>query len=105
MGTTLAGWVNLALLWRGTRRFGAEIAVDERLAHRWPRILAASLVMGAIILGLAEAQVAYAPDWRVAGLIVIVALGALSFAAAALALGAVRPGDLRAALRRTPPDR
>ncbi|MDH3666837.1 MAG: murein biosynthesis integral membrane protein MurJ [Paracoccaceae bacterium] len=105
LGTTLAGWVNLALLWRGAQRFGTGVAVDERLAHRWPRILGASLVMGAIILGLAEAIAAIAPDWRIAGLIVIVALGALSFAAAAWTLGAMRPGDLRAALRRTPPDR
>ena len=67
IGTTVAGWVNLVLLWRGARRFDGAVAMDARLAARWPRILAASLVMGALVLGLAEAQAAMLPDWRVLG--------------------------------------
>ncbi|MGD8310773.1 MAG: lipid II flippase MurJ, partial [Chromatiales bacterium] len=103
IGTTAAGWVNLALLWRGARGFGDGVAVDARLAHRWPRILAASLAMGALVLALAELQAAALPGWRVAGLAVIVAAGAAGFAAAAAALGAVRLGDIRAALSRRRP--
>ena len=38
VGTTVAGWVNLVLLWRATRGFGDEVAIDARLAARWPRI-------------------------------------------------------------------
>ena len=100
LGTTLAGWVNLALLWRGARRFGDEIAVDARLAQRFPRMLGASLVMGALVLAVAEAQAVLAPDARVAGLVLVVLVGALSYAAAAAALGAVRLQDLRDAIRR-----
>ena len=100
LGTTLAGWVNLALLWRGARRFGDEIAVDARLAQRFPRMLGASLVMGALVLAVAEAQAVLAPDARVAGLVLVVLVGALSYAAAAAALGAVRLQDLRDAMRR-----
>ena len=100
VGTTLAGWVNLALLWRGAQRFGDEVAVDSRLAERLPRILAASLIMGAVVLALAEAQAALLPQWHVAGLVVIVLAGGLSYSAAAAALGAVRRQDLRDALRR-----
>ena len=100
VGTTLAGWVNLALLWRGARRFGDAVTVDARLAARAPRILAASLIMGALVLALAEAQAAWLPEWRVAGLAAIVLCGAVSYAAVAAALGAVRRQDLRDALRR-----
>ncbi len=46
IGTTAAGWVNLALLWRGMRRLDGEVGIDERLARRAPRMLAAALAMG-----------------------------------------------------------
>jgi len=103
VGTTVAGWVNLALLWRGARGFGDGVVIDARLAHRWPRILAAALAMGALMLALAEVQAALLPGWRVAGLAVIVAAGAAGFAAAAAALGAIRLADVRAALSRRRP--
>jgi len=100
IGTTVAGWVNLALLWRGARRFGADMHVDERLAHRAPRMLAASLAMGALVLGLAEAQELWLPEWRAAGLGAIVVLGAVAYLAVAAALKAFRPADLRTAVSR-----
>ena len=100
VGTTVAGWVNVVLLWRGARGLGGEIAIDDRLARRWPRILAASLAMGALVLGLAEAQAALLPGWRAPGLVLIVAAGAVCYAAAALALGAFRLSEVRAAMSR-----
>jgi putative peptidoglycan lipid II flippase len=100
VGTTVAGWVNLVLLWRATRGFGDEVAIDARLAARWPRILGASLAMGALVLGLAEAQAAFLPGWRAPGLVLIVVAGALGYAAAAAALGAFRLADVRAAMSR-----
>ena len=100
VGTTVAGWVNLVLLWRATRGLGGEVAIDARLAARWPRILAASLAMGALVLGLAEAQAALLPDWRTAGLALIVVAGAVAYAAAAAALGAFRPSEVREAMWR-----
>jgi putative peptidoglycan lipid II flippase len=100
VGTTVAGWVNLGLLWRGARKFGGAVAIDDRLAARWPRILAASLAMGALVLGLAEAQAAMLPDWPAIGLGVIVLAGAAGYAIAAAALGAFRLSDIRAAMSR-----
>ncbi len=100
VGTTVAGWVNLVLLWRATRGFGDEVAIDARLAKRWPRILAASLAMGVLVLGLAEAQAAMLPGWRAPGLVLIVVAGAVGYAAAAAALGAFRLREVRAAMSR-----
>jgi putative peptidoglycan lipid II flippase len=99
-GTTIAGWVNLALLWRGARQFGDAVTIDARLAARWPRMLGASLAMALLVSGLAEAQAALLPGWRAVGLVVIVAVGAAGYAAAAAALGAFRPSDIRAAMSR-----
>jgi putative peptidoglycan lipid II flippase len=99
-GTTIAGWVNLALLWRGARQFGDAVTIDARLAARWPRILGASLFMGVLVLGLAEAQSAMLPGWRTAGLALIVVTGAVAYAAAATAFGAFHLSDIRAAMSR-----
>jgi len=100
VGTTVAGWVNLVLLWRATRGFGDEVAIDARLAARWPRILGASLAMGALVLGLAEAQAALLPGWRALGLVLIVAAGGVAYAAAAAAFGAFRLSEVREAMSR-----
>jgi putative peptidoglycan lipid II flippase len=100
VGTTVAGWVNLVLLWRATRGFGGEVAIDARLAARGPRILAAALAMGALVLGLAEAQAALLPGWRAPGLALIVVAGAVGYAATAAALGAFRLREVREAMSR-----
>lgn len=102
VGTTLAGWVNLALLWRGARRFGPEIVLDARLARRLPRIVLASAVMGLAVLGMAEAQQTLLPGWHTAGLAMIVMAGGALYFAAAAALGGFSPADLRAAMSRGP---
>ncbi|MEM8755092.1 MAG: murein biosynthesis integral membrane protein MurJ, partial [Pseudomonadota bacterium] len=46
LGTTLAGWLNLALLWRGARRFGDACRPDDRLSRRLPRLALAAAAMG-----------------------------------------------------------
>jgi len=101
IGTSLAGWVNLALLWRGARRFGPEIAIDPRLASRWPRIMGAALVMGLAVLALAELQAAALPGWRLSGMMAIVGAGAMIYLAVATALKAFHLSDIRAAMRRS----
>ena len=100
VGTTAAGWVNLALLWRGARRLGPGIAVDGRLRARAPRIALAALAMGAVVLGLAELMAATMPGQQVAALGAVVIAGGLAYALIAAAAGAVRPSDLRNALSR-----
>lgn len=100
LGTTLAGWANLALLWRGVRRLDAEICIDARLAKRMPRIVAASIAMGGVVATLAWAQAEWVPDLRIPAFIGIVAVGMAVYAALAVLTGAFRPSDLRASLRR-----
>ncbi len=102
LATTIAGWTMVLQLWHGTRRMGPEARFDDRFRSRLPRILAASLIMGAalwfgmVLLGAALGL----PTWRYAALAALVALGILTYAAAAFALGAARLSDLKSALRR-----
>ena len=100
VGTVLAAWANLALLWRGARALGAEIAPDARLRARLWRMLAASLAMGGIVLVLVEVfgRGTGTPAWLV--LTVAVAGGVAAYAGIAVAIGAFRPGEIRAALGR-----
>lgn len=102
LGTTVAGWVMLAQLWLGTRPMGAAAAPDARLKRALPRILAACLVMGAVLLlGRHLLRDALAADvLRYGALAALVGLGLASYGAAVLGVGALRPTDIRAALRR-----
>jgi putative peptidoglycan lipid II flippase len=102
LGTTVAGWVMLAQLWLGTRPMGAAAAPDARLKRALPRILAACLVMGAVLLvGRHLLRDALTTDLlRYGALAALVGLGLASYGAAVLGVGALRPTDIRAALRR-----
>jgi len=100
IGTSVAGWVNLALLWLGARGFGDAVAVDARLAARWPRMVGAALAMYVILLAIEEARAAWLPDGRTIGLLAAVALGLAAYLGAAAALGAFRLADIRAAMSR-----
>ncbi len=102
VGTSVAGWVMLVLLWRGTRKFGAAAAMDARLRHVLPRILGSSLVMGAVVWGVAFAL----QDWlhtagiRTLALAIVVGAGMMTYALAAMASGAMTLSDLRRYIRR-----
>jgi putative peptidoglycan lipid II flippase len=102
LGTTLAGWIMLYQLWRGTRPMGDAAAADARLRRALPRIAAACLVMAAVLAGTAQllAGPLADPGWRYAALAALVAACMASYALAALAFGAIRPPDVRAAMRR-----
>ncbi|TYO89201.1 putative peptidoglycan lipid II flippase [Oceanicella actignis] len=102
LATTAAGWLNLLLLWRGARAFGGAAEPDARLRRRAPRLAAASALMGLGAAGMATAAAPWleAPGWRYAALAGLVAASAALYGAAAWALGAMRPAELRAALRR-----
>ncbi len=52
LGTTLAAWGQLALLWIGSRRLGEAVRVDAGLKKRALRMLLVALSMGALLLGL-----------------------------------------------------
>ena len=81
---------------------GEAAAPDTRLKRALPRILAACLVMGAVLLlGRHLLREALAADLlRYGALAALVGLGLASYGAAVLGVGALRPTDIRAALRR-----
>ena len=102
LATTVSGWTMVLQLWLGTRKMGDEARFDDRFRHRLPRIIAASAIMGAALMA-AELLLGPAigtPGWRYAALAALVATGIAAYALSALALGAMRLSDLKAALRR-----
>lgn len=102
LGTTVAGWIMAAQLWRGTRAYGDAAQFDARLRHRLPRILVASAIMGVVtwgaIWGLGD--MLYQPRTRYLALLALVVAGMASYAAAAMSLGVFRRAELRAGFRR-----
>ncbi len=98
--TTLAGWVMVAQLWWGSRRMGAEVLLDARFRQRFPRIVLASVVMGAVLWGAnwAMAAMLEAQLWRILALIILISVGIISYFGTGAAIGAFRLADF-AALR------
>lgn len=99
----VSAWLNAGLLALTLKRRG-QLAPDTRLSRRGPRIVAASLVMGA---GLYGGMLALAP-WlagagtsRTAALALLVGLGLGAFGILAQVLGAAHWRDLKG-LRRRP---
>ncbi|MEL6913933.1 MAG: murein biosynthesis integral membrane protein MurJ [Pseudomonadota bacterium] len=105
IGATVAGWGMAGLLWRGTRAMGAAARLDARVRARVPRIVAASVLMGAVLLTAAWAleDALLREGWRYLALAALLLAGAGSYAAAGQALGAFRFAELRAGLRRSAP--
>lgn len=101
-GMTLSAWAMAGLLWLGSRRMGEAARPDARLLARLWRIVAAALVMvlalRLLMLGLEGWLLA--PGWRYAALALLVVPGAGVYFATGFAIGAFRPGELRAAMRR-----
>jgi putative peptidoglycan lipid II flippase len=102
LATAIAAWLNAALLARGLIRRG-HWRLDARLRRRAPRTVLAALIMAA---GVGAAMVAlgdFASRGTLPAILTLAALvtgGAALFAAAALVLGAARPSEARALLRR-----
>jgi putative peptidoglycan lipid II flippase len=104
LATTLGGWLNAGLLFATLVKRGQFVA-DARIKRAVPRILLASLVMGAALFAIAP----YLAPWLAApttALLRFSALGALVggglvvYALSALVLGAVDIGQFRRLLRR-----
>jgi len=88
--TSTAGWINaLSLLWLLHRR--AHFRLDARCRSRIPRILAAAMLMGAVLVALGIPLAPYfgaSQVVRLAALVALIAAGLGAFAIFALALGA-----------------
>jgi len=105
LATALSAWLNAGLLAGALFRRGF-LALDSRLKARLPRVALASLVMGIglwALAGVLEPWFDAALWWRVAGLALLVSSGMVLYGALALALGALRPADLKALRRTAPP--
>jgi putative peptidoglycan lipid II flippase len=100
--TSAAGWVNALLLIHMLRRRG-HFALDRRARRSLPRMLAAAIGMGALLLAL---QPLLAPAlagglaMRVFALAILVGAGLVAFAVLALALGVAPWGEVRRRLLR-----
>lgn len=104
LATSLTGWINALLLARGLAKRG-HFRIDARARKRiWP-MLAASLTMGAALVGLAGLL----DDWfagpehlRIAALALVVAAGLAVYGLGAQLMGAMDLRELKGLLRRPP---
>lgn len=104
LATSLAAWVNAALLAGALSRRGL-FTLDQRSRTRLPRIVLSATVMGGLLLAgswlvrqnYAENAGFLAAAW---GLLLLVAGGAASYFAIAHATGAMRLGELKSMLKR-----
>jgi putative peptidoglycan lipid II flippase len=104
MATSIAAWVNAALLGVTLSRRGFYV-MDERLQARLPRIILSGLVMGGLLLVAARVLSGNYADgagftaglWALA---ILVAGGIASYFLAAHATGAMRFGEFRSMLKR-----
>lgn len=102
IATSVSAWVMVGQLWLGSLKMGDAARFDDRFRQRLPRIIAASLVMGAILWAgakLLEPALA-TPGLRSLALLALVLAGIVSYFATAAAIGAMSIADLKSALRR-----
>nr|WP_277998512.1 murein biosynthesis integral membrane protein MurJ [Sphingomonas liriopis] len=101
LATAIASTVNVVLLYRTLRRRD-QFVPDMQLKRRAPRLAIAALLMGVVMYFLNDL---FAPYTTGAGLArwgamaVLVGTGALVYAAAVFATGALRPADIRQLIR------
>ena len=101
-GATLAGWAMLGCLWWGSRKFGEAARFDAKLRAKSWRIALASLMMGAAIWAAATLlePMLQITGWRVIALIIILAVGGVSYVISGLLTGAFTFVELRRLVRR-----
>jgi putative peptidoglycan lipid II flippase len=104
IATTLGGWLNAMLLWRGLARRG-HFALDARCRSSLPRIVLASLAMGGLLVVLGDLLGPWlGPDsslvTRSTALATLIGAGGSIYFAVAFGLGVLRREMIRSALSR-----
>ncbi|MFZ5962310.1 murein biosynthesis integral membrane protein MurJ [Thalassococcus sp. BH17M4-6] len=104
IATTVAGWIMVAQLSIGGRRFGEVARFDARFRRRAWRICLASVIMGVVMWGT---LVLLGPLFAVTGLrylalLALLVVGTISYGLAGQSIGAFRLSEFRNALRRKP---
>src|SRR6056297_1211205 len=102
LATTVAAWVMVWQLARGARGFGEVARFDMQFRRRLWRIVFASALMGAVLWAAAVVLGPFLAlaGWRWLALLLLVALGMLSYGLFGQALGAFRLQEIRGRLRR-----
>ncbi len=102
IGTTVAGWVMLVMLWLGARRYGDAAAMDARLKLRLGRIILASVIMGLVIWGVSQliGTGLTTPGWRYVWLLVLVLTGIATYGLSVIILRASSLSDITSVMRR-----
>ena len=104
IGTSVAGWAMLALLWWGARNMGDAARFDERAKRRFIRIALSSVIMGAgLWLGerlLFSSLLSQTGGTKYIGLALLCLFGIVVYAVAGIATRAFSVADLKSAFRR-----
>ncbi len=100
IGTTVAGWGMLALLWNGSRGMGDAAELDPTTGPRILRIAAAALLMGAALWLCDRFLLASITSAQLAKVGLLCLIGVASYAAIGLALKAFTSAELRSVFRR-----
>lgn len=102
VATTLAAWIMVALLAKGGRAFGNVARFDARFWHRIWRIVAASLIMGAVLLGLnwLLADILRVAGLRYVALIILIGVAIVTYFGSGQMVGAFRLAEFKQAMRR-----
>ncbi|WFE73604.1 murein biosynthesis integral membrane protein MurJ [Roseinatronobacter sp. S2] len=103
LATSLAAWVMVWQLWRGSRDMGRAAQLDAQMITRMWRIVLAAALMGVVLHGL---HLALSPWLEVSGmrylaLLAMVLGGSAAYFAFGQMVGAFNLSELRASLRRS----
>ncbi len=102
LATTLAAWVMVWLLWRGSRSMGDAARFDARFKSRIWRILLASVMMGGLLIVavLAVGPALGLPGVRYPALAFVVIIGMVGYFVIGHLIGAFKLSEFKAAVRR-----
>lgn len=102
IGTTVAAWVMVWLLARGTAPMGEVARFDDRFRRRIWRICLAAAIMGAVlwVTAILLGPMLFTPGWRYLALALLVGIGSASYFGAGQILGAFRLTEFGRTLRR-----
>lgn len=102
LSTSVAAWIMVWQLWRGSRKMGEAAQIDARLRKRAIRIIFAAILMGGILWGgqLVLFSTLMPSGHDVLALALLVLLGALSYFGIGHLVGAFKLSEFAHVLRR-----
>ncbi|WP_300060794.1 murein biosynthesis integral membrane protein MurJ [uncultured Roseobacter sp.] len=104
IATTVAAWLMVALLRVGAKSYGDVARFDARFQGRiWRMVLASAIMGGALWFGTVLLSPFLGMPWiRAFALAVLIMIGMATYFGVAHLIGAIRMGEVRRALRRSP---